>query len=156
MELESLCEQHGIGYKDQRLHIDFENRQVFINSQAVNLTRKEFDLLSTLAAEAGQTLSHVTLLERVWGYKIGTRTRTLDVHICRVRKKLASAGRDYIETILGVGTRFTPWDQTPAGAPGHLRPAERSGSAASPAEFTSCSQAVYKQAPQPKSTRASA
>ena len=111
----SLCVPTTIGYRDERLHIDFEKRRVFVNSQIVNLTRKEFDLLSTLAAQAGQTLSHSALLEQVWGYKTGTRTRTLDVHICRVRKKLASAGRDYIETVLGVGTRFMPREEVAAG-----------------------------------------
>ena len=102
----SLCMDQWVGYRDERLEIDFERRLVTIDSQVVNLTRKEYDLLSTLAAQAGRTMSHVVLLERVWGYKSGTRTRTLDVHICRVRKKLAAAGRDYIETIFGVGTRF--------------------------------------------------
>ncbi len=110
-----LCEPTAIGYRDERLYIDFEARRVFVNSQMVNLTKKEFDLLSTLAAQAGQTLSHSALLERVWGYKTGTRTRTLDVHICRVRKKLASAGRDYIETVLGVGTRFMPQEEVAGG-----------------------------------------
>ncbi len=107
----AVCVLCPKGYSDGRLEIDFENRLVRIDSQAVRLTRKEFDLLSLLAAQAGRTVSHDALLEQVWGYKSGTRTRTLDVHICRVRRKLAPAGRDYIETIFGVGARFQTWDE---------------------------------------------
>ena len=117
----SVCVRHPGGYRDDRLEIDFERRLVLIDSQVVNLTRKEYELLSALAAQAGRTIPHIALLERVWGYKSGTRTRTLDVHICRVRKKLASAGRDYIETIFGVGARFQAWDEcedAPAGTQG--------------------------------------
>lgn len=136
----SLCIQHEVGYRDERLLIDFERRMVFIDSVKISLTRKEFDLLSALAAEAGQTLSHITLLERVWGYKVGTRTRTLDVHLCRVRKKLACTGRNYIETIFGVGARFRPWDRNEA-----RRIDYRTSDAAKRApEFTTYSQPVYK------------
>ncbi len=105
----SVCVFQVRPYRDDRLEIDFENRAVRIDSHVVNLTRKEFDLLSLLAAQAGRTVSHAALLESVWGYKSGTRTRTLDVHICRVRKKLAATGRGYIETIFGVGARFQGW-----------------------------------------------
>ncbi len=102
----SLCAIHPTGYRDEKLEIDFENRLVRIESRNVKLTRKEFDLLSLLVSQAGRTVPHALLLDQVWGYKAGTRTRTLDVHICRVRRKLAPAGRDYIETIFGVGARF--------------------------------------------------
>lgn len=98
-------------YCDKRLQINFEKRLVLLDSHVVSLTRKEYELLSTLAAEAGRTFSHPALLDRVFGYKSGTHTRTLDVHICRVRKKLGSTGRRYIETIFGVGTRFQRWSE---------------------------------------------
>ncbi len=104
-----VCVMHVRSYRDDRLEIDFQTRAVRIDSRPVNLTRKEYDLLSMLAAQAGRTVAHAALLEGVWGYRSGTRTRTLDVHICRVRKKLAPTGRDYIETIFGVGARFQAW-----------------------------------------------
>ncbi len=107
-----VCAGYTGRYRDDRLEIDFEKRLVLIDSQALKLTQKEYELLSALAAHAGRTISHAALLERVWGYRTGTRTRTLDVHICRLRKKLAAAGRDYIETIFGTGTRFQAWDES--------------------------------------------
>ncbi len=102
----SVCVECERRYSDGRLEIDFEARTVILDSEAVMLTHKEYELLSVLAAHAGRTLSRAALLERVWGYKSGTRTRTLDVHICRLRKKLARAGCDYIETIFRAGARF--------------------------------------------------
>lgn len=134
-----------IGYRDERLEIDFANRRVVIDSKLVSMTKKEFDLLCELAANAGCTMPHVLLLERVWGYKNGTRTRTVDVHLCRVRKKLAAAGRLYIETIFGVGARFQPFDKRSE----NVRPefkVELGGrsAAANAGEFTTCSQLAYK------------
>jgi len=102
----ATCVLQFNGYRDQRLEIDFENQRVLVDSREVTLTRKEYELLSALAAQPGRTISHTVLLERVWGYRSGTRTRTLDVHICRLRKKLAAAGRQYIETVFRTGTRF--------------------------------------------------
>ena len=135
-----------IGYRDERLEIDFANRRVVIDSQLVSLTRKEFDLLCELAANAGCTMSHMLLLERVWGYKNGTRTRTVDVHLCRVRKKLACTGRLYIETIFGVGARFQPFDRhSDARSEFKVEMGGRSAAADfQTGEFTSCSQLAYK------------
>ncbi len=137
-----------IAYRDERLEIDFANRRVLIDSQPVSLTKKEFELLCELAANAGCTMSHVILLERVWGYRNGTRTRTVDVHLCRVRKKLASTGRLYIETIFGVGARFQPFDRRAEDSRPDFK-VELGGRTAGGREyktdeFTTCSQLAYK------------
>lgn len=140
----SLPAPRPVGYRDERLEIDFANRRVFIDSQLVRLTTKEFDLLAELARNAGLTMPHTLLLERVWGYKKGTRTRTVDVHLCRVRKKLATAGHLYLETIFGVGARFQPFDLRMEPPRPEFK-VERGGRpAAAAVEFTSCSHLAYK------------
>ena len=73
------------------------------------LTRKEFELLSLLVQNAGEIVPRDALLWRVWGYSDQIRTRTLDVHIRRLRKKLGSYSDRYIETIFGIGYRFQPF-----------------------------------------------
>jgi DNA-binding response OmpR family regulator len=70
------------------------------------LTRKERELLSLLVENAGEIIRREILLLRVWGYSPEIRTRTLDVHIRRLRKKLGRYGDQYIETIFGMGYRF--------------------------------------------------
>ncbi len=72
---------------------------------AVKLKRKEFTLLSVLVASAGRVATRQHLLDHVWGPNHYGDTRTLDVHIRRLRQKLG--GRtDPIETVVGVGYRF--------------------------------------------------
>ena len=70
------------------------------------LTRKEYQLLTMLAANAGRVMPREYLLEKIWNYGKGIRTRTLDVHIRRLRRKLGNTGDRYIETVFGVGYRF--------------------------------------------------
>jgi DNA-binding response OmpR family regulator len=62
-----------------------------------------------LVQNAGEIIPREALLWRVWGYSMQIRTRTLDVHIRRLRKKLGSYSEQYIETIFGVGYRFQPY-----------------------------------------------
>jgi two-component system, OmpR family, alkaline phosphatase synthesis response regulator PhoP len=72
---------------------------------SVKLTRKEFALLSALARGAGRVITRQQLLDNVWGYEYFGDTRTLDVHIRRLRQKLGGCG-EAIETVVGVGYRF--------------------------------------------------
>jgi hypothetical protein len=72
----------------------------------LELTRREFDLLEVLALNAGIVLTRPVLLERVWGYERLVETRSVDVHVGRLRSKLGSAGGQ-IETVVGLGYRFT-------------------------------------------------
>jgi two-component system, OmpR family, alkaline phosphatase synthesis response regulator PhoP len=71
----------------------------------VRLTRREFDLLRFLVQNKNRVVSRDRLLERVWGYERVVETRSVDVHVGRLRSKLGSAGRQ-IETVVGLGYRF--------------------------------------------------
>jgi DNA-binding response OmpR family regulator len=92
-------------YEDARLHVNFEEMKVVCAGQEVKLTRKEFGLLSTLARRPGRVLTRNQLLDEVWGLEYYGDTRTLDVHIRRLRQKLGACG-DCVETVVGVGYRF--------------------------------------------------
>jgi DNA-binding response OmpR family regulator len=70
---------------------------------AARLTRKESQLLTVLQQNAGRCLSRQFLLATIWGYQTGTRTRTLDVHIQRLRRKLGADGATRIMTVLRTG-----------------------------------------------------
>jgi DNA-binding response OmpR family regulator len=103
-------------YDDGYLQIDFENFTVRVGRQEVKLTRKEFDLLATLARRPGRVLTRDYLFDTIWGVNHYGETRTLNVHIQRLRLKLGEA-RDYIDTVIGVGYRFVkpPRDQGEVG-----------------------------------------
>ena len=90
-------------YQDSLLTLDFQGRTVCSNGQYVSLTVLEFDLLSQLVQNAGQALTREALLARVWGYQYVGETRTVDVHVQRLRKKLRT---DCIETVFKYGYRY--------------------------------------------------
>jgi DNA-binding response OmpR family regulator len=93
-------------YRDEHLSVDFQRREAMLDSQRITLTPKEYDLLTLLVQHAGEIVPREALLMHVWGYKAEIRTRTLDVHIGRLRRKLGVYASQYIETILGTGHRF--------------------------------------------------
>lgn len=92
-------------YKDKRLAIDFEDIRVSCCGEDVKLTRKEFALLTHLVKNIGRVATRQQLLDNVWGYSYFGDSRTLDVHIRRLRQKLGVCG-DSIETVVGIGYRF--------------------------------------------------
>lgn len=96
-------------YQDAHLEVLFRQRLANLDTQPIDLTRKEYDLLAVLVQNAGEIVRREVLLLRVWGYGADIRTRTLDVHIRRLRKKLGAHADLYIETIFGVGYRFQPY-----------------------------------------------
>src|SRR5918993_523459 len=98
-------ESAAAGYEDERLQINFEEMKVVCSGQEVRLTRKEFGLLSALARRNGRVATRNQLLDEVWGQQYYGDTRTLDVHIRRLRQKLGDGG-ECIETVIGVGYRF--------------------------------------------------
>ena len=90
-------------YERGDLRVNFETREVWRNGNPVSLTTLEFNLLKTLI-EAGRTaMSREELLGAVWGYHYTGETRTVDVHVQRLRGKI---GADRIETIIRYGYRF--------------------------------------------------
>ncbi|HEV8267323.1 MAG TPA: response regulator transcription factor [Thermoanaerobaculia bacterium] len=90
-------------YDDGRLVVDRARHQVTVEGKAVHLTKKEFDLLWLLIQSAGRVVTRETILSRLWDYASDVETRTVDVHIRSLRKKV---GEDAIETVVGVGYRF--------------------------------------------------
>lgn len=96
-------------YQDSHLEVEFVQRRAALDSRRLTLTRKEFELLAILVQNAGDIVRRDALLLSVWGYGDQIRTRTLDVHIRRLRKKLGRYSVQYIETIFGVGYRFQPF-----------------------------------------------
>jgi two-component system alkaline phosphatase synthesis response regulator PhoP len=77
---------------------------VYLNGQAINLPKKEFELLFFLAEKPGKVFSREILLEKIWGSDVFVVPRTIDVHVRKLREKL---GEQYIQTIKGVGYKFT-------------------------------------------------
>lgn len=90
------------------LTIDRAGRTVTVAGQGVELTPKEFDLLATLAWERGRVFGREMLLERVWSYDYVGESRTVDVHIQRLRRKIEPhpAHPCYLLTVRGVGYKF--------------------------------------------------
>ena len=88
--------------------IDVERHQVSINSEIVSLPLKEFELLEFLIRNSGRVLTRSQLIDRVWGSDYFGDTKTLDVHIKRLRSKIEKdpANPVYIQTIRGLGYKF--------------------------------------------------
>jgi DNA-binding response OmpR family regulator len=81
-------------------------REVRVHGQEVDLTQREFDLLEFLLRHAGQVVSREQLLESVWGFISPGETRTVEVHVAQLRKKLGRP--ELIRTIRGIGYKAAP------------------------------------------------
>jgi DNA-binding response OmpR family regulator len=98
-------ERPAPGYQGAQLTADFDAVAVAVNGEPIRLTRREFELLRYLVQNKNRVVSRDRLLERVWGYDRLVETRSVDVHVGRLRNKLGPAGRQ-IETVVGLGYRF--------------------------------------------------
>ena len=87
------------------LLVNLDAHQVYVNGKPVDFTYKEFELLKMMAATPGRAYSREELLKSVWGYDYFGGTRTVDVHVRRLRAKIETTRR-YIETVQGLGYRF--------------------------------------------------
>lgn len=83
------------------LHV--QKRTAFAGDRALELTPKEYDLLALLLSEPGRVYTREQLLDLVWGMDYVGGTRTVDIHVQRVRKKLGEAFGDVIQTVYGIG-----------------------------------------------------
>jgi DNA-binding response OmpR family regulator len=88
------------------LVVDQAKYAVYIAGQPLELTFKEYELLRFLATHRGRVFTREALLNQVWGYDYYGGTRTVDVHVRRIRAKLGSAYEDLLETVRNVGYRF--------------------------------------------------
>lgn len=82
--------------------VDGQSHSVQVNGEEISLTPKEFELIEILAENRGNVLSREELLRKIWGYNFDGETRTVDVHIRKLRQKLGEYA-DYIETVKGIG-----------------------------------------------------
>jgi DNA-binding response OmpR family regulator len=98
-------DRRGGSYRGNRLVADFDAVSIAVDGAPVRLTRREFELLRYLVQNKNRVVSRDRLLERVWGYDRLVETRSVDVHVGRLRTKLGDAGRQ-IETVIGLGYRF--------------------------------------------------
>ena len=88
------------------LTIDEDAYSARIRSRALDLTYKEFELLKHLAQHPGRVFTRAQLLQEVWGYDYFGGTRTVDVHVRRLRAKLGPDNESLIGTVRNVGYRF--------------------------------------------------
>ncbi|HTG47006.1 MAG TPA: response regulator transcription factor [Actinomycetota bacterium] len=106
-------EPHRIVVRD--VELDRDRHEVFFHGEQIRLPLKEFELLELLLANAGKVVTRQAILERVWGTRSLADTKTLDVHVKRLRKRLQDEDvtSPRIVTIRGVGYRFdaAPWSE---------------------------------------------
>jgi len=97
-------------FENNNISVNFVSRDIIIEGEKVELTLKEFELLEILIRNRGKILTRETLLDKIWGYEYIGETRTVDVHIRYLRKKIEKDDKNpkFIETIRGVGYRFNP------------------------------------------------
>ena len=107
-DLESAELRHG------DLKVDAGRREVHVGTEEIQLAPKEFDLLWELLDHRGLVLTRDQLLERVWGYTFAGDTRTVDVHVRQLRRKLGEASP--IVTVWGVGYKVSPAREPAASA----------------------------------------
>lgn len=90
------------------LKVDLQKHEVIKGTEKIDLTLKEFELLRLLLENKGKVLSRNYLLDKIWGYEYYGETRTVDVHIRYLRKKIEGISEEekYIETIRGIGYKI--------------------------------------------------
>ena len=104
--INSTREEEILIVKD--ITLDLIKHEVIKNGEKLDLTLKEFDLLKILLQNKGKVLSRNFLLDKIWGYEFYGETRTVDVHIRYLRKKIENpdSNEKYIETIRGIGYKI--------------------------------------------------
>jgi DNA-binding winged helix-turn-helix (wHTH) protein len=104
-----------------------------MNGRSLDLTFKEFELLKFLAQHPGRVFTRAQLLQEVWGYDYFGGTRTVDVHVRRLRAKLGAENEELIGTVRNVGYRFVPVKPGAAEAEAMAGPGDSGGSPGVPA-----------------------
>ena len=95
------------------MRVDRDRREARVKGEEVDLTRKEFELLELLIREAGSVISRERLIDEVWDTNWFGSTKTLDVHVSSLRRKLGDDSQNprFIHTVRGVGFRFAAADE---------------------------------------------
>lgn len=92
-------------YKMEGLEIDIDSKAITIDNEAINLTRKEFEILSLLLKHEGQYIGRNEIIDRIWSDDVIVTERNVDVNIARLRKKIGTYGK-YIKGKSGYGYAF--------------------------------------------------
>jgi|SRR6056297_508498 len=100
---DSKKEKNKNSFISDKLQIDLAGYEVKKNGKIINLTPKEFELLKLMYNNANMVLTRDLLIDKIWGFQYTKDSRTLDVHIRRLRKKI---GDDYVQTVRGLGYKF--------------------------------------------------
>ena len=106
MRQHSIVNPNQAVYSDERLLLDFAGESVTLDGNRVQLTSKEYRLLAHMVQHAGEILPRDALLRDVWGYGPDMQTRTLDVHVRRLRRSLATMRTRESKHSLVSGTVF--------------------------------------------------
>ncbi|MBQ7386727.1 MAG: response regulator transcription factor [Clostridia bacterium] len=101
----------GNTYTAGCVSVSVKEHTVLVSGVPVELTNKEFSLLTYLFEHRGEVLDRDTILSQIWGYSFGGESRTVDVHIRTLRQKLGEGG-DIIETVRGVGYKISAKDES--------------------------------------------
>jgi DNA-binding response OmpR family regulator len=96
----------------QGVRVDTDARRAWLGNQEIELTSKEFDLLALMVAEAGKVVTREQIMRQVWDSKWWGSTKTLDMHVSWLRRKLGDDAHSpqFITTVRGVGFRFEKGD----------------------------------------------
>ena len=108
--VKAILRRSAVAAKTQRLTagdltLDLDRREVSVSGRPIQLRAKEFDLLAAMVQNPRIVFTRERLLELVWGYDFPGETRTVDVHVAHLRKKLAGTQTE-IETVTGVGYKL--------------------------------------------------
>jgi len=106
---DSKKEKNKNSFISDKLQIDLAGYEVKKNGKIINLTPKEFELLKLMYNNANMVLTRDLLIDKIWGFQYTKDSRTLDVHIRRLRKKI---GDDYVQTVRGLGYKFINKDSS--------------------------------------------
>ena len=106
MPASSVSEQHGNFVEYPDLIVNLTNYSVIYNGHSIELPPKELELLYFLASSPNQVFTREQLLDHIWGYEYIGDTRTVDVHIKRLREKIKGNDKWALTTVWGIGYKF--------------------------------------------------
>ena len=106
MPASSVTEQHGNFVEYPDLIVNLTNYSVIYNGHSIELPPKELELLYFLASSPNQVFTREQLLDHIWGYEYIGDTRTVDVHIKRLREKIKGNEKWALTTVWGIGYKF--------------------------------------------------
>ena len=106
MPASSVTEQHGNFVEYPDLIVNLTNYSVIYNGHSIELPPKELELLYFLASSPNQVFTREQLLDHIWGYEYIGDTRTVDVHIKRLREKIKGNDKWALTTVWGIGYKF--------------------------------------------------